>query len=203
MLAIVGVLVGGGSATFVYELTKPPTLIVTDGSTTGVIEADFANVSSLSQYIRYFDATTYANGSQGLTSTLTLRLFTYTLVDVGGIVITNVFPIVEGRLASDLVLSGLTFTYNQTGQFTFANGWAQPRPANVTFSTGNVSLPGPTNVSYSPYPMATVSGPGSAVLSPTFLSRTGEAIPSTLSSPWSSMSTHPSATTSSSASGPP
>lgn len=131
----------------VYVFTRPPpiSLTVSDGSTTGVIEANFANYSSIAPFVRYFNTTTYAIQTGGPTSVLTLRLFTYTFpvgnYSAGGFLDVNIVATVRGRIASNLHLDGLALTYNETGQFLNATGapggsavsYIVPEPINVTF----------------------------------------------------------------------
>ncbi len=162
LLAVVGILLGGGSGTLVYELAKAPVhLMVTDGSMIGVIEGNFANVSSLSPLVGHFTTTTYANQSSGTGSTLALRLNTSTFFIPGyNLVETDIKVTVQGVFASNLNLSGLTVTYNQTGQLAAARGGA---------------LSSRTNVSYDPVQIANVTGPGSAVLTPALLNQSATA----------------------------
>lgn len=144
VLAIVALVVVAvaGSAILAYVAMRPQLvpLTVTDGSTVGVIEANFANYTyTNASIIRFFNATTYANRSDGRTSTLTLRLHTSTYyASVLGLVIVEIDAIVQGEFASDLHLNGLNLTCNQTGHSgEYLWGYAAP-----------LWEPGPINVSY-------------------------------------------------------
>jgi hypothetical protein len=144
----------------VYVLTRPPPipLRVSDGSTTGVIEGNFAYIGSATPLVRYFDATTYANQSGGPTSALTLHLFTGTYIS-GGMVTTDVFITVRGEFASNLHAAGLTLTGNQTGNFS-AGQWVDGRTEQ-----------NPVNISYAWQSMEWAAGP--ATFTPTLVNQTG------------------------------
>jgi hypothetical protein len=103
----------------------------------------------------------FANQSAGTASALSIRLRAAAFFIPGyNLVETDIDATVMGEFASGLYLSGLTLTYNQTGQFGASRGGA---------------LSGPTNLSYDPAQIADVSGPGSAVLTPALLNQTGKA----------------------------
>ena len=178
VLVVAAVVVVAGVS--LYVLTRPPPipsipLTVTDGSTTGVIEGSFASYTSTNaSLVRTFNATTYANESDGQASSLALSLYSWTYFD-GFHVITNVFVTMRGGFASNLEPGELTLTYNQTGRFTQAYGHAWSSPTNLSFGVLNDSVPGPMNVSTNPGHVAYVSGPGSAVLTASLVNRTDEA----------------------------
>lgn len=155
------------AAVSVYVLTQPPPipLTVSEGSTTGVIEGNFANYSSLAPMQQSFGATTYANHSGGPMSSLSLRLFTYTYsADYWAVV--GISLMVKGEFASDLHLSGITLAYNETGTCIGASAAAFPNqyyPVNVSFNPANAprfNMSGPGNESLTTTPMyQTGNGP--------------------------------------------
>lgn len=183
VLAVVGVLLGGGSAAIVYGLTKPPALaalVVKDGSITDVLEGDFANYNSAYGFVRYFNATTYANQSSGPTSTLTLRLFTATYA-FAGVVHTDMYAAVQGEFASNLNLTGLTLAYNETGTIWGFYAGPQLDPTNISqyppdwmtnFTYTNITWPGSTNVTYNGPPITSAAATGSAALTPALVNET-------------------------------
>ena len=139
-----GLVLGGGSATYVYLLTsgpKAPALSVSDGSITGIIQGDFVKTNSTwnGSIIRFFNATTYANESSGRTSVLALRLRTMTYYEgATGMVITAAELRVEGEFSSDLHIGGLKLSYNQTGcPGAWAWGYAEPAPVNISYDPAN------------------------------------------------------------------
>lgn len=171
VLAVVGVLLGGGSATLVYEVTKPLALVVTDGSITGVLEGNFAKyVWTNATLLEYFNATTNANQSGGPTSTLTLRLLTSTYSYPQG-VFTAVFAMVQGEFASNLNLTGLTLACNETGNIwnVDAGPWL-----NSSIQAMLGPWPGSTNVTYSGPMITGTNGTGSVALTPTLVNETGK-----------------------------
>ncbi len=169
------ILLAGASVALAFALTRtraPTPLAVTDGSISGSIEGDFVNYQNTSApLIRYFNATTYANESNGSPSTLALRLFTSAYFDPwSGMVMVVIHATVQGRFASDLQIEGLTLRCNQTGDFAAGQlAWGYP-------VTGPVELPGYTQ----PGPVNTSGGgqialeAGPVAFTPTLLNRNGD-----------------------------
>jgi hypothetical protein len=139
VLLVAAVLAVAGVVT--YAVTRPPALIdlkVTDGSMVGAIEGNLTSYGSLDALVLNFEATTYANETGGAASTLTLRLYTWTLFDsTCGCVVVNINATVVGTFASDLHPANLQLMANQTGP----NGGLQSREVyqfgvNVSFAPG-------------------------------------------------------------------
>ncbi len=121
-----------------YIVTRPPSLIdlnVVDGSTVGAIQGNLTSYGSLSPLVLNFASTTYANETNGATSTLTLRLDTWTSFnDVCGCVEVNVNATATGVFASDLHPAALQLEANQTGPNGSLQSWADRQfGTNVSF----------------------------------------------------------------------
>ncbi len=131
MLGVAGSIV----VAYVWSQPRPVELTVADGSTVGSIEGDFVRHGSNDSIIRFFNATTYANESDGRASVLTLRLRTWTFFEAAtGMVITDIEVKVEGEFRSNLHVGGLSLSYNQTGcPSAFAWGYAEPNPVNISY----------------------------------------------------------------------
>lgn len=174
-VALVVVAVVAATVAVVYVFTRPPPipLTVSDGSTTGVLEANFMDYTwTNTSLLWYFNATTYANQSGGAASTLTLRLFAGAFYDPSpGIVVVDIEAAVYGEFASNLHLSGLTLTGNQTGRL----AWGVGHPEASPYSYAGYTQPGPVNVTYQPQAfLGQISGPGSASLTPPLVNETGK-----------------------------
>jgi hypothetical protein len=128
-----------------YVLTPPPPIPVTvsNGSTTGVMEANFLNYTNTdAPFVQDFNATTYASQNGGPTSALTLRLHAaavsqYSMAAPGpqGFIYVDIDIVVQGEFASNLRLNGLTLTGNQSGNFSagqFAMGRTNPNQTNIS-----------------------------------------------------------------------
>jgi len=113
----VGVVLGGGTVAAVYGLTRPPALIVTDGSIVGVIGGNLTSITDTQHaLILLFNATTYANQSAGTVSTLSIHVWTETYYDVAaGDVYVFANVTVVGRFAANLHPSSLQIAVNETG----------------------------------------------------------------------------------------
>ncbi len=151
LVLIVAVVVVVAALSF-YFLKQPPPihLTVTDGSTSHVVEATFADFGSLCPTYRAYSATTSANESGGATSALNLRLYLGAYMD-GDLVRLDLFPVVSGSFAPDLHPDRLTLGFNETGaRYTDAFGWPYTSAFNNSFPAAPVAFPGPTNVSINP-----------------------------------------------------
>lgn len=159
-------------------LVQMRTLSVSEGSVTGTVEGNFTSITD-NRYaiIRYFNATTYANQSGGPTSTLTLQLYTATVYAPAlsdpvtgqpGVVMVDIEAAIRGAFASNLHLSGLTFTFNETGRLAGAMGHLDslgpPYPINVSH---------PDTESAASGLVAGFVGPDSGSITPTLLNQTG------------------------------
>ncbi len=125
----------------VYVVTRPPTVInlkVADGSTVGTIQGNLTSYGSLSPLVLNFASTTYGNETNGVASTLTLRLYTVTdFSDLCGCVEVGINATATGVFASDLDPAALQLEANQTGPNGSLDSWAdQQFGANVTFDPG-------------------------------------------------------------------
>ncbi len=122
--AVAAVVVVAGVSVYVLTLPPPIPLTVKDGSATGTIEGNLTTIgSNQTDLVLDFLATTYANQTNGLGSTLTLRLHTYSLYDGGcGCLETNVIASVAGSFAANLRPSTLQFVVNQSGPRTDVQG---------------------------------------------------------------------------------
>ncbi len=180
---LVGLLAVGLVGLVVTPLAfQGPNLIVTDGSITRALEGDFANYTNTgTPFVRYFNATTYANESGGPTSILRLRLLTATYYDLSlATVYTTVYAAVQGEFASNLELTGVSLAYNNTG--TYWNEYGSPllNPTNITLylnpniSLYNITWPGSTNVTYNGPQITSTNGTGSAALTPALVNETGK-----------------------------
>jgi hypothetical protein len=158
----------------VYVLTRRPLipLTVSDGSTREVLKAAFANYTHSDHPIfRIYTATTYANESGGVTSTLTLRLYMGVFYDPYGAVMFDLFPVVSGTFAPNLSPTGVTLAFNQTGRYAWAFGYGYPVAFNNSFPPAPIAFPGPTNVTFNPSSMPQVAGTGSTSMGATLVNQ--------------------------------
>ncbi len=121
-----------------YVLTPPPPtpLTVADGSMSGAVPWNMTTGSNQTALILNFTATTYANQTEGASSTLTLRLYTHTYYDTTGATLSlNVNATVTGNFASNLRPGALRLTANLTGANSSIQSWG-----GLQFGT-NVSFP--------------------------------------------------------------
>jgi hypothetical protein len=156
----------------VYVLTRPPPipLTVSDGSLSKIIEATFADYQDTGHPIfRVYTATTYANQSDGASSRLTLRLFVVAFDAPPRGATLGMFAIVSGRFAPNLSPTRLTFTFNQTGRYASAYGYAYPTAFNNSLPNAPIAFPGPTNVTYEGAFLPQVVGTGSSSIGSSFL----------------------------------
>ncbi len=162
-------------AAYTVMYNPGPALVVTEGSITGVLEGNFANyTNTYTVPLEYFNATTYANQSGGLGSTLTLRLLTATNSQSLGI-FTAVYVRAEGEFASNLNLTGLTLVYNKSG--TFWDVLASPLldgGSIMRYPSPNITWPGSTNVTYSGPMITSAFNTTSGALTPTLANETGK-----------------------------
>ncbi len=161
VVALTVVLIAGPAAV-TYELSTlaSPALIVTDGSIVGVIEGDFANLTStLNPLVLNFTATTYANQSGHLSSTLVMRVqvmaATWGSPGANGTYLDVILVVsVVGRFAPNLHPMALALTANQTAAT--ATGW----DAHFDSLGGQEG----TNVSFNPEQYVAIAGTGSGTL---------------------------------------
>lgn len=165
VLAVAAVVVVAGVSA--YVLTRPPPipLTISEGSTSQVVQATFANFGSNCPVYRSYVATTWANESDGATSALTLHLYLGAFID-GDLVRLDLFPVVSGSFAPDLHPARLTLTFNETGaRYTGAYGWPYTTAFNNSFPAAPVAFPAPTNVTiHSQDSLPEVAGNGSTSL---------------------------------------
>ena len=159
VLAVAVIVIAG--VTSVYFLTPPPPipLVVADGSTEAAIEGNLTGIGSTSPGEYYFNATTYANQSQGPSSSLSLRL----VVDAGflaspsdpssGEWLMHIAMTGLGRFAANLRPSQLTLAVNGTS-------------ANLHVDSEDSYLTG-ANVTFNPQPIAYFIDNGSASVAAT------------------------------------
>lgn len=155
----------------VYVLTRPPPIPVTvsDGSISKVLKATFADYSNTGHPIfRFYTATTYANESRGVTSTLTLRVFVAAFIDPPLGVMLDLFPVISGKFAADLSPTELILTFNQTGRQAWAYGYPYATSFNNSLPGALVAFPGPSNVTATSKYLPQVAGNGSASMRATF-----------------------------------
>lgn len=166
---VVGVIVVAVATASAFVLTMPLQVTVSDGSTAGVIGADFVNHTSPLWW--FFNATSYANRSGALASTLTLRLLVSAYWDPVHVYIrVDIHATVEATFASELRPSEVTIATNETGRLAWLVGWPEPSPS---YYSGFIQ-PGPDNVSYQPQSsLGPIVGPGSARLSSSLANATG------------------------------
>lgn len=124
-----------------YVVTGPPGRIplqVTDGSTVGAISGNLTDIPSPYPLFLDFTAMTYANETKGVTSTLTLRLHTWTFYNGGcGCVEININATAVGVFASDLHPANLELSANQTGANGTLDTWpSEQSGTNVSFDPG-------------------------------------------------------------------
>lgn len=156
----------------VYVATwSPGPLVVTDGFTTGVIAGNFTNMTSTTNaLIQYFNATTYANQTGQVSSTITLDVYTFTYCvycgvvnSDGGYLLIDTTVTAIGHFASDLHPTNVTLAENETaatssGGDIFVQSWVQNG----------------TNVSYSPEQGFGFWGTGSGTVTATLTNQTGK-----------------------------
>jgi len=120
-----------GATLFVFSL--PPSLSITEGSTFGVVRANFPTIHSTTYpAVGNFTATTYANQSSGLSSSLTIRVNSHGYAVGYNYAISYVefsYDIaVIGKFASNIHPGNLQFIANVTGSritLDFYNNWDQ------------------------------------------------------------------------------
>ena len=122
-------------------LSLPPSLSVSDGSRAYEIEGNFTAMNSLSPTVWYLNATTYANQTSGLSSTLTLDLKVYGFYDSAAHAI-QFFSIatVLGKFSANIRPSGLLITVNETGPLVNVFGHVLPPGVNGRPGSPNVSF---------------------------------------------------------------
>ena len=118
-------------------LVQGPTLAVTDGSNTGLIDGNLTNVSSLRPLMLNFTATTYANQTTGPASTLVMEVQAGTVYVGGspGYLEIKIGVTILAHFASDIRPNGLLLASNQTGTAMDAIGFdsGQQAGTNVSF----------------------------------------------------------------------
>jgi hypothetical protein len=164
VLAVVGVVLGGGSVALVYGLTRTSAVnvTVTDGSIVGVIKGNLTAISAVNPLISYFNATTYANRSGYPSSILAMQAQTTTYYHgpAPGYAWTELTITVVGRFTSDLRPSSIAFAGNQTGTAMDL----------LQFQSGKQAG---TNVSFDPGQTFGIWGNGSWSAKATFVNETG------------------------------
>jgi hypothetical protein len=161
VLAVVAVIVVACASVYLLTRLPPIVLTISDGSTSQVVKATFADFNSGCPVYRHYSATTFANETGGATSALVLRLFLGAFVD-GDIVRLDLFPVVSGSFAANLHPTDVTVTLNETGsRTTTAFGRAYTTAFNNTFPAAPVAFPSPANVSVSNLALPEVVGNGS------------------------------------------
>ena len=160
VLLVAVLVVAAGVVT--YVVTRPPDAVdlrVTDGSTVGAIEWNLTSMPGFGFGLN-FAATTYANETDGATSSLILSLHTWTLWDGGcGCIEVDVNATAVGAFASNLRPANVQLWANQTGP-------------NATFD-GQASWQYGTNVSFAPGQSFGFSNNGTGVLSATIAGGAG------------------------------
>ncbi len=142
VLALAAIIIVAIAALTISSLPGPPPipLTVSDGSTTGTIEGNLTTVgSNQTDLVLDFAASTYASQTDGLGSTLTLRLHTYSLYDSAcGCLETDVIASVVGSFAANLRPSALQFVVNQSGPRTETQGWGAGQGTNVSIDPAQI-----------------------------------------------------------------
>ncbi len=139
VLVLAVVVIVAITALTISSLPGPPPipLTVSDRSTTGLIEGNLTDISSLNPALLNVTATTYANQTGQPSSTLVLRVETYYFYEgtsPGGRLKVNLAVDALGHFASNLHPNGLQLTANATG----GSGdslyfWGSQKGVNVTF----------------------------------------------------------------------
>ena len=122
-----------------YIVTRPPALInleVTDGSTVGLVEGHFTNLTSTNPLLLNFTAATFANQTGRNGSLLRMDLVTWTYYDpLAGAVYLFADLTVAGAFAPNLGPRALEFSANATGQAIELNTHYVPPTTNLSFDS--------------------------------------------------------------------
>ncbi len=159
-----------GAYTVTYSYSIGPSLVVTDGSTVGVIEGDFANLSStINPLVLNFTVTTYANQSGHLSSTLVVHIQVMAATvgspgQNGTYLQVNLVVSVGGRFAPNLGPTALALIANQTAAT--PSGWDAHLDSLGSWQSG-------TNVSFNPEQYVALAGTSSAALTANLVNQTG------------------------------
>jgi hypothetical protein len=120
--------------TSVFILTLPPPLSISVGSATGVVSGDFPTIGSTAPLQFSFNATTFANQTQGPSSDLALHVDGYTYWVAGGELVTWFQVTVTGHFASNLRPGQIEVGCNGTSVDGYANSWtSEEHGTNVSF----------------------------------------------------------------------
>ncbi len=126
--------------TSVFVLTLPPSLTISDGSVVGVLRTNLTAWPSATEPMLYLNATTYANQTDGRTSTLTLRIRAFAYFSGGDAPEESQFwagLTVEGTFARNVHPGTLTLAANDTGPYLMGQALAAAEAVNI--STGGYS----------------------------------------------------------------